>query len=100
MSRRQSRIISIVLVVLCVAVPALSAEQSEQVIKMVPADVLFCARVKNLEYTANMIDQFLVGISPVPLEPRCWCGRSLRGYSYRRPCGREYGRQLRRLRNG
>lgn len=67
MSRRQSRIISIVLVVLCVAVPALSAEQSEQVIKMVPADVLFCARVKNLEYTANMIDQFLVGISPVPL---------------------------------
>jgi hypothetical protein len=67
MSQRQSVIVSIVLAVFCVAVPAISAEQTEQVLKIVPADVLFCARVKNLEYTANMIDQFLVGISPVPL---------------------------------
>jgi hypothetical protein len=67
MFRKQSRIALIVLAVLCVAVPALSAEQNEQILNIVPADVLFCARVKNLEYTANMIDQFLVGISPVPL---------------------------------
>jgi hypothetical protein len=43
------------------------AEPNEQVLKVVPADVLFCARVKNLEYSASMIDQFAVGISPMPL---------------------------------
>jgi len=66
MFTRKSSIILIVLAVLCVAVPALSAEQNEQVLKTIPADVLFCAKIKNIEYTANMVDQFLVGVSPIP----------------------------------
>jgi len=68
MLRRESRVVSIVVsAILCAAVTGLSAEPSEQVLKTVPADVLFCVRVKNLEYTTNMIDQFLVGVSPMPL---------------------------------
>lgn len=62
-----SRIVSIFLVVLCATVPVMSAEPDEHVLKTVPADVLFCARAKNLEYTASMIDQFLLGVSPMPL---------------------------------
>ncbi len=66
MFRKQSRIISIVLALLCVAAPVQSA-QNDHILKNIPADILFCLRIKNLEYTANMVDQFLVGVSPIPL---------------------------------
>jgi hypothetical protein len=33
----------------------------------VPAQSLACLRIRNFEYSINQIDQFLVGISPVPM---------------------------------
>jgi len=36
-------------------------------LEMVPAESIFCLRINNFEYTVNMVDQFLAGISPVPL---------------------------------
>ncbi len=40
---------------------------SADVLGVVPAQSLACLRIKNFEYTINQIDQFLVGISPVPM---------------------------------
>jgi len=65
--REKRVVLAAVLVVICICAGGYSAEPNDQVLKVVPADVLFCARVKNLEYTASMIDQFAVGISPMPL---------------------------------
>lgn len=37
------------------------------VLGVVPAQSIACLRIRNFEYTINQIDQFLVGISPVPM---------------------------------
>ncbi len=68
MLRARSRVVwAVLLTVLCVAVAAQSAEPAgDNILKSVPADVLFCVRVRNLEYTASMLDQYLVGIAPFP----------------------------------
>jgi len=34
---------------------------------MIPAKSLFCVRVNNFDYTLNQIDQFLAGVSPLPM---------------------------------
>ena len=38
-----------------------------KLLEMVPAGSLFCARVNNFDYTLNQIDQFLAGVSPLPM---------------------------------
>ena len=40
---------------------------SADVLGVVPAQSLACLRIRNFEYTINQLDQFLVGISPVPM---------------------------------
>ncbi len=34
---------------------------------MIPANSLFCVRINNFDYTLNQIDQFLAGVSPMPM---------------------------------
>ena len=47
---------------------AVAAEpKNDKLLAMTPAESLFCIRVNNLDYTLGQIDQFLVGVSPVPL---------------------------------
>lgn len=36
-------------------------------LKIIPAKSLFCVRVNNFDYTLNQIDQFLAGVSPMPM---------------------------------
>ncbi len=38
---------------------------SDQLLKMIPAESLFCLRVNHFEYTLSQIDQFLAGVSPM-----------------------------------
>jgi len=38
---------------------------SDAVLKMIPADCLFCVRINNLDQTLGQLDQFLMGASPV-----------------------------------
>lgn len=57
---------------ICFNLAAIAAESgqkptSDKLLQMIPADSLFCIRVNNLDYTLRQIDQFLAGISPVPL---------------------------------
>jgi len=41
-------------------------ENSDELLQRVPADCLLCIRVNNLDYTLGQIDEFLVGIAPMP----------------------------------
>jgi hypothetical protein len=60
---------SVGLLVLLVFATGLQAQSSadDQLLKMIPAESLFCIRVNNFEYTLSQIDQFLAGASPVPM---------------------------------
>jgi tetratricopeptide (TPR) repeat protein len=40
---------------------------TDELLGIVPADSLFCLRVSNFNYTLNRIDQFLTGVSPMPV---------------------------------
>jgi len=37
----------------------------DAVLKMIPADSLFCVRVNNLDQALGQLDQFLMGVSPM-----------------------------------
>jgi hypothetical protein len=39
----------------------------DPLLKILPAESLFCIRVNHFEHTVNQIDQFLAGVSPMPL---------------------------------
>jgi hypothetical protein len=39
----------------------------DKLLQIIPAESLFCVRVNNFEYTLNTIDQFLMGVSPMPM---------------------------------
>jgi hypothetical protein len=55
-----------VLFVLAATLCAQSPSNME-LLKMIPAKSLFCVRVNNFDYTLNQIDQFLAGVSPMPM---------------------------------
>ena len=39
----------------------------DPLLKILPAESLFCLRVNHLEHTIGQVDQFLVGVSPMPM---------------------------------
>ena len=47
--------------------PDLANSTGDQLLQMIPAESLFCVRVNNLDYTLSQIDQFLAGVSPIPM---------------------------------
>jgi hypothetical protein len=57
------------LVALAVAPPQAksAAPSSDELLKMLPADTLFCVRINNFDFTFSQIDQFMAGVSPVPM---------------------------------
>ncbi len=60
------------LFVLLILATGLQAQSSakpadDTLLKMIPAKSLFCIRVNNFEYTLSQIDQFLAGVSPMPM---------------------------------
>jgi len=59
----------LVMLVLATGLQAASVVKPEDdpLLKMLPAESLFCIRVNHFENTVNQIDQFLAGISPMPL---------------------------------
>lgn len=38
-----------------------------ELLKIIPANSLFCVRINNFDFTLNQIDQFLAGVSPIPM---------------------------------
>ena len=43
------------------------SKKAEDVLNIIPADALFCTRINNLNQTTGALDQYLMGISPVPV---------------------------------
>ena len=71
------------LLALFVLTTGLQAESStkpadDQLLKMIPAESLFCIRVNHFEYTLSQIDQYLAGVSPMPMATRPYKSRKLR----------------------
>ncbi len=67
-SGKPRRILSVVLMAIIAATSLHAQAQSDdQLLKMIPADTLFCIRINNFDYTMNQIDQFLAGASPMPM---------------------------------
>ena len=68
-SKRLRNATAVALLVLFVLATGLQAESSagDQLLKMIPAESLFCIRVNHFEYTLSQIDQFLAGVSPMPM---------------------------------
>lgn len=57
------------LLVLAIGLRAQSSAKpaGDQLLNMIPAESLFCIRVNHFEYTLSQIDQFLAGVSPMPM---------------------------------
>ena len=68
-SKRLRNATAVGLLVLFVLATGLQAQSSagDQLLKMIPAESLFCVRVNHFEYTLSQIDQFLAGVSPMPI---------------------------------
>ena len=67
-SMRPGIVVLSVLLVLCFSAAGFSGEPAgDETLKMIPAETLFCVRINNLDSTTNVLDQFLLGVSPVPV---------------------------------
>jgi hypothetical protein len=67
-SMRPRIVVLSVLFVLCFSAYGFSGEPAgDETLRMIPADSLFCVRINNLDSTTNALDQFLLGVSPVPV---------------------------------
>ena len=68
-SKRLRDIATAGLLVLLFFAATLSAQSpaNNELLKMIPAKSLFCVRINNFDYTLNQIDQFLAGVSPMPM---------------------------------
>ena len=68
-SRSAAMVCLVIFFVLTAGMRAQSSAKptSDELLRMVPAESLFCIRVNNLDHTLGQIDQFLTGISPTPL---------------------------------
>lgn len=67
MFRRTVSVIVTLIAVLALSVPASiqGAEKSDAVLDVIPADIVFCVRINNLNQVTGVFDQFLTGIAPV-----------------------------------
>jgi hypothetical protein len=68
------------LLIFCIFNSAVNAEIStnpnnDELLRMLPAEIVFCVRINNLENSLNQTDQFLTGISPMPM----WLSMMARG---------------------
>ncbi len=68
-SKRLRDVVTAGLFVLFIFAATLCAQSpaNNELLKMIPAKSLFCVRINNFDYTLNQIDQFLAGVSPMPM---------------------------------
>jgi hypothetical protein len=58
-------ITAITILALFAPAPIPAAEKGDALLETIPADVIFCARVNNLNQTTGVLDQYLMGVVPV-----------------------------------
>jgi hypothetical protein len=60
---------TILAAIIILAVPALvqGADKGDAVLSVIPADAIFCVRINNLNQTTANLDQYIMGVSPMPV---------------------------------
>jgi len=66
------KLVVVVCAIICTGISSaraepVAADPSQDVLGLVPANCLFCLRVNNFDYALWTADQFLTGVSPIPM---------------------------------
>ncbi len=66
---RHTILTTLAAIILALCVPAFvqGADKGDAVLDIVPADAILCVRINNLNQTTGNLDQYLMGISPMPV---------------------------------
>jgi hypothetical protein len=67
---RHAILATLAAIILALCVPALvhGADKGDAVLENIPAaDTIFCVRINNLNQTTGNLDQYLMGVSPIPV---------------------------------
>lgn len=65
--RTISTILAAIILALCIPAFVQGADKSDAVLGIVPADSIFCVRINNLNQATGNLDQYLMGVSPMPV---------------------------------
>jgi hypothetical protein len=60
-------IVAITILAFCVPALVQGADKGDAVLGTIPADAICCLRINNLNQTTGAIDQYLMGVSPMPV---------------------------------
>jgi hypothetical protein len=55
------------IILLSISSFAQAADKGDAVLNVIPADAILCARINNLNQTTANIDQYIMGVSPMPI---------------------------------
>jgi hypothetical protein len=66
---RRTILTALAAIILALCVPAFvqGADKGDAVLSTIPADAIFCVRINNLNRTTSNLDQYIIGISPMPV---------------------------------
>ncbi|MGD0572818.1 MAG: hypothetical protein ABSB11_07320 [Sedimentisphaerales bacterium] len=65
--RTISATLAAIILALCVPAFVQGADKGDAVLSMIPADAIFCLRINNLNQATGNLDQYLMGVSPMPV---------------------------------
>ena len=69
MLRQEISVTAVAIIILMLCVPAFvqGADKGDVLLEMIPADAVFCVRINNLNQTTGNLDQYLMGLGPMPV---------------------------------
>ncbi|MGA2323348.1 MAG: hypothetical protein ABSG22_05825 [Sedimentisphaerales bacterium] len=62
-----STTLAAIILALCVPVLVQGADKGDAVLSIIPADTIFCVRINNLNQTTGNLDQYMMGLGPMPV---------------------------------
>ncbi|MGD0551877.1 MAG: hypothetical protein ABSB25_04415 [Sedimentisphaerales bacterium] len=62
-----STTLAAIILALCVPAFVQGADKGDAVLGIVPANAIFCVRINNLNQATSNLDQFIMGVSPMPV---------------------------------
>ncbi len=65
--RAISTTLAAIILALCVPSFVQGADKGDAVLSIIPADSIFCVRINNLNQATGNLDQYIIGVSPMPV---------------------------------
>ena len=62
-----STTLAAIILALCVPAFVQGADKGDAVLSIIPADTILCVRINNLNQTTSALDQFIMGVAPMPV---------------------------------